>query len=220
MAALAVEETITTLVAEADDARAQRVLHALIDDGDLDVVAVAPSGEAAVAQVLELMPDSALVGLGLPDVDGLEVCKAVHHAAPATALVVLADPADQERAFVALCEGASACVHAGASEAEIAAAVRGATRGECVLPGPLAAMVLEALEAIAGSAAPHAAVGRPPAPTDTEREVLACLAQGESPQEIADRYEVTARLVNLHCGFAVAKLQRWTERRRQLVHLT
>lgn len=48
----------------------------------------------------------------------------------------------------------------------------------------------------------------------TEREVLLALAAGESPADIAQRHEVTARLVNLHTGYAVAKLQRHAERAR------
>ncbi|MCB1005904.1 MAG: hypothetical protein KDB35_17115, partial [Acidimicrobiales bacterium] len=50
--------------------------------------------------------------------------------------------------------------------------------------------------------------------TATEREVLMGLAAGETPAGIAARHEVTARLVNLHTGYAVAKLQRHAEAAR------
>lgn len=220
MTALAVEDIITTVVAEPDDALASRVIDALDDQTDVQVVARTSSGQDAVAQVLELMPDSALFDLRLPDLDGVLACRTVHEMAPAAALVVVAGDQDHERAFVALCEGASACVGADAPSQLIADAVRGATRGECVLPPAVAGQVLAALEKLAASTSPHAIVGRPPTPTDTEREVLTCLAGGESPASIAERYDVTTRLVNLHTGFAVAKLQRWTERQRQLAQLT
>jgi DNA-binding NarL/FixJ family response regulator len=220
MAALVVEDMITTVVAEHDDALAARVVDALEDQSDVQVVARASSGHDAVEQVLDLMPDSALFDLGLPDLDGVEACRTVHEMAPAAALVVLVGDTDHERAFVALCEGAAACVGASWAPEQIAEAVRGATRGECVLPPAVAGQVLAALDALAGSATPHAAVGRPPSPTATEREVLTCLAAGESPGSIADRFDVTTRLVNLHTGFAVSKLQRWTERKRQLAQLT
>jgi DNA-binding NarL/FixJ family response regulator len=220
MAALTVDDIVTALVAEADEAFAQRVSSALADHDDLKVVATATSGRGAVEQLLELMPDAALLDLRLPDVDGLDACRTVHALAPATALVVLARPQDDDRAFAALCEGASACVTIDTPLDEVGDALRGATRGECVLPGAVAARVLDGLERIAAAQPPHAAVGRAPAATDTEREVLACLAQGETPDRIADRYDVTTRLVNLHTGFAVAKLQRWTETRRQVSRLT
>jgi DNA-binding NarL/FixJ family response regulator len=220
MAALTVDDIVTALVAEADEAFAQEVSNALADHDDLKVVATATSGRGAVEQLLELMPDAALLDLRLPDVDGLDACRTVHALAPATALVVLARPQDDDRAFAALCEGAAACVSIDTPLDEVGDALRGATRGECVLPGAVAARVLDGLERIASAQPPHAAVGRAPAATDTEREVLTCLADGERPARIADRYDVTTRLVNLHTGFAVAKLQRWTETRRQVSRLT
>ena len=220
MAALIVDDIVTTLVAEADEALAHQVTSALIEHGDLQVVATASTGRDALEQLLELMPDSALIDLRLPDVDGLEACRTVHALAPATALVVLARPQDDDRAFAALCEGAAACVAVDTPLDQLGDALRGATRGECVMPGAVAARVLDGLERIAAASPPHAAVGRAPAATETEREVLTLLAEGVPPITIAQRYDVTTRLVNLHTGFAVAKLQRWTETRRQVSQLT
>lgn len=220
MAALIVDDIVTALVAEPDHDLARHIASALDEQGELQVVATAASGHDAVERLLELMPDAALLDLSLPDVDGLDACRTVHALAPATALVVLSRPQDDDRAFAALCEGASACVAVDGPVELLADALRGATRGECVLPRVLAARVLDGLERIAAASPPHAAVGRAPAATDTEREVLLCLAQGLDPAEIAHRYDVTTRLVNLHTGFAVAKLQRWTETRRQLAQLT
>jgi len=220
MAALIVDEIVTALVAEADEAFAHQVASALVEHGDLHVVATATTGRAALEQLLELMPDAALVDLRLPDVDGLEACRTVHALAPATALVVLARAQDDDRAFAALCEGAAACVSVDMPLDQVGDALRGATRGECVVPAPVAGRILDGLERIAAAGPAHAAVGRPPTATDTEREVLTLLAQGHGPEQIAAMHDVTIRLVNLHTGFAVAKLQRWTETRRQLSQLT
>jgi DNA-binding NarL/FixJ family response regulator len=220
MAALIVDDIVTALVAEADEAFAERVTAALAESDDLQVVATATSGRGALDQLLELMPDAALIDLRLPDVDGLDACRTVHALAPATALVVLARPQDEDRAFAALCEGAAACVTAETPLHELGDALRGATRGECVLPAAIASRVLEGLDRIAAASPPHAGLDRAPSATETEREVLTCLAQGEQPDAIAGRYDVTTRLVNLHTGFAVAKLQRWTETRRQVSRLT
>ena len=49
----------------------------------------------------------------------------------------------------------------------------------------------------------------PPTLTATEREVLGRLAEGLDPTTIAAAHDVTAHLVNLHAGFAVAKLHRY-----------
>ena len=107
MAALIVDDIVTALVAEADEALAQRVTTALGEDGDLQVVATAASGRGAVEQLLELMPDVALLDLRLPDVDGLDACRTVHALAPATALVVLARVASMTTVTLMTATGAA-----------------------------------------------------------------------------------------------------------------
>ncbi|HEX7094564.1 MAG TPA: LuxR C-terminal-related transcriptional regulator, partial [Acidimicrobiales bacterium] len=42
--------------------------------------------------------------------------------------------------------------------------------------------------------------------TPTEHEVLTRLAEGCTPADIAAMHDVSTRLVNLHTGYAVAKL--------------
>ena len=49
----------------------------------------------------------------------------------------------------------------------------------------------------------------PPTLTSTEREVLAHLSAGEEPSRIASVFGVTGHLVNVHAGYAVAKLHRF-----------
>ena len=49
----------------------------------------------------------------------------------------------------------------------------------------------------------------PPTLTATEREVLARIGEGVEPEAIAETHAVTTHLVNLHAGFAVAKLHRY-----------
>ena len=49
----------------------------------------------------------------------------------------------------------------------------------------------------------------PPTLTATEREVLDRISDGTDPSEIARIHAVTTHLVNLHAGFAVAKLHRY-----------
>lgn len=215
MTALALDDVITVVVAEADRSTSDAALAALGRTGEVEVVGRASAGQEAVAQVLEVMPDAALLDLDLPDVDAVGACRQLHELAPAATLVVLSRSDDHDRAFAALCEGATACVDA-ASLDRLDEVVRGATRGECVLPPPLAARVLAALEQAAAEGTPHAPTDRPPAPTATEREVLSRLAEGQRPADIAALHDVTTRLVNLHSGFAVAKLQRWAERRHHL----
>ena len=49
----------------------------------------------------------------------------------------------------------------------------------------------------------------PPPLTATAREVLDRIGRGSDPEPIAATHAVTPHLVNLHAGFAVAKLHRY-----------
>jgi len=75
-----------------------------------DVVATVPNGQGAVEAVERLRPDVLVVDLMMPDLDGLEVCRRVRRAAPATAVVIVTAFDDTHVRTVATEVGASAFV--------------------------------------------------------------------------------------------------------------
>ena len=85
-----------------------------------DVVASVSNGRDAVEAVLTLRPDILVADLMMPDMDGLEVCRRVKHAAPETAVVIVTAFGDAEVEKVALAAGASAFIakHAAADALE------------------------------------------------------------------------------------------------------
>ena len=85
-----------------------------------EVVGSVPNGRDAIEAVLTLRPDILVVDLMMPDLDGLEVCRRVKHAAPETAVVIVTAFDDAEMQNVALEAGASAFIpkHAAADALE------------------------------------------------------------------------------------------------------
>jgi DNA-binding response OmpR family regulator len=69
-------------------------------------VRVVGSGGAALAAAERRAPELALLDLGLPDLDGVEVCRRLRARAPSTVLVVLTARADEMDVVVALEAGA------------------------------------------------------------------------------------------------------------------
>jgi len=90
-------------------------------------VASATTGEAALAIVSESPPSVVLLDLGLPDMDGLEVCRRLRDWSTVPIIVVTADGAD-ERKVVALDEGADDYVTKPFSMSELLARIRVALR--------------------------------------------------------------------------------------------
>src|SRR4051794_13286551 len=73
-----------------------------------DVVASVADGVEAVAIIVRLNPDVLVVDLMMPDLDGVEVCRRVKHAAPQTQVIIVTafDDPDVER--IAVANGAAA----------------------------------------------------------------------------------------------------------------
>jgi NarL family two-component system response regulator LiaR len=175
------------------------------------VVADEAGRERALLTASDLIPDVVL----LDEEDGREgtgpACLESMLRTPATRLVALV-VADDELAYETLLQGAFSTVLTTAPTDEVVAAVRAAARGEStVVVGSAERLLSDARRVTRAGADPYLPSLRL---TDTEQEVLARRAEGRTPAEIAAMHDVTARLVNLHMGYAVAKVHHHLQRVR------
>lgn len=214
MCAVAALPQITVMVADAESRRRAQIVVRLDREPGVTVLDDTADAATAVECILDLLPDVVLLDVKLPDSTALAVCWTVLQQAPATQVILLAGPEDLEAVYQAITYGAAGCLQRAEAAEQCGTAVRGATRGEYLLPPLVANRVLHDVDAYA--AAPDHPFGASSPLTATEREVLSSLAGGDTPADIARRHEVTARLVNLHTGYAVAKLQRHAERARAM----
>lgn len=171
----------------------RRGVRGLLDaEPDLDVVAEAADGEAALAALRAGGVDVAVLDMEMPRVTGVEVARAVR--AEGLSVAVLALSSYDEPAYVAglLAEGAAGYLTKDQPPELIVEAVRAVARGQgrwFVAPAP------------GGSAdAPGAGL------TDRERDVLGLLAEGRSNAEIAGALFVSENTVRSHLTAAYAKV--------------
>ena len=75
-----------------------------------EVVGSVSSGHDAIEAVVTLRPDVLVADLMMPDMDGLEVCRRVKHAAPETAVVIVTAFDDASMRKAALKAGALALI--------------------------------------------------------------------------------------------------------------
>jgi DNA-binding response OmpR family regulator len=113
------------LLVEDDDAIAEPLARALRRDG-YEVDAVDAGGSALEAEHGRY--DLVLLDLGLPDLDGLEVCRRLRARAPALPILVLTARADEVDTVVGLDAGADDYVTKPFRLAELAARVRALLR--------------------------------------------------------------------------------------------
>jgi two-component system KDP operon response regulator KdpE len=109
-----------------DDRSVSRVVSAALRARGYQVVAVG-SGEEALARAELELPDVVVLDLGLPDIDGVEVCRRLRVWSTVPVIVLTADGAE-DRKIEALDEGADDYVTKPFSMPELLARVRVAER--------------------------------------------------------------------------------------------
>ncbi|HJP80053.1 MAG TPA: response regulator transcription factor [Pseudonocardiaceae bacterium] len=175
-------------------------LLSLIDD--IEVVADAGDGAAALRLVAEHRPDVVLMDLRMPVLDGVEATRRITAEHPGIAVLVLTTYADDESIATALQAGALGYLTKDAGRVEIASALRSAAAGQSTFDPTVAGKLVAAMTA---SAAPVPRTN-PDGLTAREVEVLALMAGGLSNPEIATRLYIGQTTVKTHINNAFAKI--------------
>lgn len=168
---------------------------------DFDVVGAARSGNEAVAQAIELLPDVVLMDLQMPDGSGIDAIRTLAVRAPRVRILVLTLFEDDTSVMLALRAGAHGYVLKDADEAELLRAIRAIAGGESIFSPAVATKVLARLN----DPDPRA-VQIFPDLTHREREILDFLAAGHANAAIAARLDLTTKTVANHVSNIFAKL--------------
>ena len=190
-----------------------RALLAVEDD--IEVVAEAADGAAALRLAAEHLPDVALVDVQMPGVDGIETTRRIT-ADPALAVVrvvILTNHGLDEHVFAALRAGATGFLVKDVEPEDLLHAVRVAARGEALLAPSVTRRLIDRYVA----APPPTAGPALAALTAREREAVALVARGLSDEEVAGAMVISRLTAKTHVNRAMTKLH--ARDRAQLVVL-
>src|SRR5919204_3148393 len=173
--------------------------------GDIDVVAEAEDGQAAVQLALQLRPDVAVVDLTMPRLNGVDAIHQIKRDAPEVEVVVLSVHDSEAYIVQALRAGAAGYVLKRNAATELAAAIRAAYDGQAYLHPSIARRVID--DYLSRIHASEDAVSEPHERlTPREREVLQLAAEGHSTRAIAGLLCLSTKTVEHHRANVMTKL--------------
>ncbi len=183
-----------------DHALTRAGLRAALDTAGLNVVGEAEDGPRGLDEARRLEPDVAVIDLGLPGMDGIELTRRLRTAVPKTRIVILTMHDLDTEVLAALAAGADAyCVKSNKTEG-IVTAVRVVAEGGAYFDPAVAHIVMRKI------VDPNAPMqGRSPL-SPRETEILKLVADGVGNAEIADRLALGLGTVKGHVRDILEKL--------------
>jgi DNA-binding NarL/FixJ family response regulator len=173
--------------------------------GDMEVVAEAGDGVAAVAETIRMRPDVVLMDIRMPRMDGIDATRRIVATEDLGARVLILTTYDlDEYVFRGLRAGASGFLLKDVAPEELVRAIRLVAEGESLLSPTVTRRLIEEFVRTPDRTAPvPAELGRL---TEREREVLALIGHGFTNQEIAERLFLSMATVKTHVNRVFAKL--------------
>lgn len=194
--------TVRVLIADDHATFVRAVTMLLNNDPDIDVVATAGNGQAAIDRALEHQPDVVLMDIDMPHLDGIAATEQIRAAAPHVAVVALTMFDGDDKVSAIMRAGAAGYLLKGARQEQIRRAVHAAHAGEAIFDAPIARRLKE----VFAVARPDSATEAFPQLTERERDVLDRVAAGLDNSAIASALYLSEKTVRNYVSIIFAKL--------------
>ncbi|MBX0358009.1 response regulator transcription factor [Halobacillus sp. Nhm2S1] len=167
---------------------------------DIEVIAEADDGKAAVQLALEHRPDIILMDLVMDEMDGIEATKRITAQWPEAKVIIVTSFLDDEKVYPALEAGATSYMLKTSKAEEIAKAIRSTYGGQSILEPEVTGKIMTKMRT-------PAEVELHDQLTAREKEVLLLMAEGKTNQEISDQLFIALKTVKVHVSNILGKLQ-------------
>lgn len=171
---------------------------------DFNIVGEAADGVEGVKRAKQLQPDVILLDLHMPSMSGLETLQLILQDRPEAVVIMLTVSEDAEDLAAALQNGARGYLIKNIDADYLVRALRRAAAGEAVIAEAMTAKLVAQLKgANTVKVEPISDLDKL---TPREKDILACLARGESNKMIARTLSVAESTVKIHVQNVLKKL--------------
>jgi len=179
-------------------------LRALLEQtGEIDVIGEAATGQEAINQTEQLLPDVIVMDLSMPRMDGAQAAERIIALDAPTQVVVVSAFADTTMVQQLLRRGVKGYLLKDAVTEELLLAVRSASQGKVYLSPTISSSVMTMLM----SPGQAEATTKADLLTPREREVLQLVAEGLTNSSIAETLSISVKTVEKHRANLMSKLE-------------
>jgi len=160
---------------------------------NLEVIAESGDGREALELIARHRPDVALLDIGMPGMNGIEIARQSVQASPKTKIVILSMYDDKTHVTQAIRAGVAGYLLKGAAVVELPLAIKAVLKGELYLTPRVSRHLVDTfLNDDAGKSGPLESLPR------RQREILQLIAEGRTTKEIAGIFEVSVKTIETH----------------------
>jgi two-component system, NarL family, nitrate/nitrite response regulator NarL len=190
---------ITVVVADDHPLFRDGIVRAVRERPALALVGEASDGREALQRISELRPDVAVLDLKLPQLDGLQVVRALRRDGVVSRVLMLSAFTEGPVVHELLSAGAAGYLSKSVERTQVCDAIEILARGGTMLDSSLQDGLLAAIQA-------EGARAQRPWLTDREAEILSLIAEGLSAPGIGARLHLAPGTVKTHLSHLYEKL--------------
>lgn len=196
--------TSTVIIADDHPVFRKGLRDIIGSNAHLQVIGEADNGEAALALIMQQVPDVAVLDIEMPGLSGIEIVRRVREAALPVAMLILTMYEDEDVFTEAMSAGAMGYMLKDSAILEIVRAVTSVAQGGIYISAALTSTVL------------RARTGATPQQREklglhllspTELRVLRMIADDKTSREISEELHISPRTVDNHRAHICAKLK-------------
>ncbi|MCF6192920.1 MAG: response regulator transcription factor [Kangiellaceae bacterium] len=207
-------DKITVIAVDDHQIVRQGIESFLSSQSNIEIVASASSGDEAVRQVLEHVPDVVLMDLNLGEgMDGIAATKSIKLNSPNTKVIVLTSYHSDEHIFPAIKSGALSYLIKDIAPEDLAKAVVSAYHGRAVLAPIVAQRIVQDMQTKDEVSKEHHLTNL----SVRESEILLLIADGKNNREISEQLCIAIKTVRCHVSNILSKLH-LRERTQAAIH--